>query len=109
MAKQISNFFHIFVILVLVAAGKYISTLFVKHCEFFFFCFLAKHYIFFYLLKVKLKYNMKPNFHFIFLLLLQVWNIGLQQVDGADHPCKTPLGICGGDCDKRCKKPYTKV
>jgi hypothetical protein len=52
---------------------------------------------------------MKPNFHFIFLLLLQVWNIGLQQVDGADHPCKTPLGICGGDCDKRCKALYKGV
>jgi hypothetical protein len=51
---------------------------------------------------------MKPNF--FFLLLLKVWNIGLQQVEGADKSCQTPLGACGpiGDCDKRCKALYVE-
>ncbi|CAK8537960.1 unnamed protein product [Lathyrus sativus] len=43
----------------------------------------------------------------ILVLVVSVWNIELQQVEGA-KPCTMHLGACGpaGDCVKRCKAAH---
>ncbi|CAL5189815.1 unnamed protein product [Lathyrus oleraceus] len=49
------------------------------------------------------------QFFVILVLVVTVWNMELQQVEGA-KPCTTPMGKCGpaGDCVKRCKAAHVE-
>ncbi|CAL5189814.1 unnamed protein product [Lathyrus oleraceus] len=47
------------------------------------------------------------QFFVILVLVVAVWNIELQQVEGA-APCTMSMGECGpaGDCAQRCKAAH---